>query len=137
MTTRVILWPTTTTERQPAVLAFQEPESGQPQPTLRSVAVLFIRAALGEDDTEAAALRELVGPSYWNGMVALYRDDFARRGILTSPRDQPPFEAHGGLGPLGVDFLLRPPESRVQADKAWHLYGALKEAARRPGYTFV
>lgn len=133
MTTRVIPRPTTTaTEGQP-----EEREPRQPQPPPRSVAVLFLRAALGEDDAEAAALREVIGPSYWDGMVALYRDDFGRRGILTAPRDQPPFEADGGLGPLGVDFLLRPPDSRVQADKAWHLYGALKEAARRPGYTFV
>lgn len=133
MTSRGIPPPTTTTAAQPITLA-----PSQPHPAPRSVAALFIRAALGEgDDAEAAALRVLVGPSYWDDMVALYRDDFARRGILAAPRDRPPFEADGKLGPRGVDFLLLPPESRVPTDKAWHLYGALQEVGSSRGYTFM
>lgn len=114
------------------------PARSEARQPLHSVASLFIRAALGEDDAEAAPLRESMSPTYWDGMVALYHDDFARRGILAAPRDRPPFEPDGSLSQQGIEHLLCPPESTVRADKAWHLYGVLEEAAARtPGYTFA
>ena len=110
-------------------------EGVEPARPIRSVFLLFIRAALGEEDPEATALRELLGPSYWDGHVALYHEDFARRGLLSVPRDRPPFAPDGGVTEDGAKILLEPPNSGVEQAEAWHLSGALKEAARVPGYT--
>jgi hypothetical protein len=105
-----------------------------PRP-IRSVLLLFIRAALGEEDPEATQLRALIGPDYWDGRVALYHEDFARRGLLAAPRDRPPFAPDGGLAEDGAKYLLEPPNSGVAEAKIWHLLGALKEAVCVPGYT--
>lgn len=123
--------PTTTTTTTPG-------SAVEPPRPIRSVPLLFVRAVLGERDREAGPLRALLGPAQWDQMVALYRDDFARRGLFTAPRERPPFEPDGGLGLDGVTRLLLPPDAAVPVDEAHRHYGALEEMAQRvPGYIFV
>lgn len=128
--------------RRPA--APTSPATMQAQPAtplvrpIRSTPLFFVRAALGERDREAELLREVLGPAYWDEMVALYREDFARRGMLAAPRDRPPFRPDGSLEADGMIYLLRPPDAGVSAEVYYRLYGHLKGAGEAlPGYTFV
>jgi len=88
------------------------------EPPLIPVRVVlpFICAAWGVEHPDAAAVRASIGPRKWDDLLALYRQDFADRGLeaeveVTKLEQRP--DGRYDLPAEEIRFLLHPPDSDV------------------------